>query len=29
MISTTNGKYSVLDDFTETFAQRGSLQYWN
>jgi hypothetical protein len=27
LISTTNGKYSVLDNFSETFAQRGWLQY--
>ena len=28
LISTTDGQYSVLDDFTETIAKRGWLQYW-
>ena len=28
LIPATNGKYSVLDDFSETIAERGSLYYW-
>jgi hypothetical protein len=29
LISSTKGEYSALDDFSETMAQRGWLQYWN
>jgi len=28
LISSTDGTYSTLDDFSETFAQRGWLTYW-
>jgi hypothetical protein len=28
LISTTDGEYTVLDDFSETMAQRGWLNFW-
>ena len=28
LIPSTNGDYSVLEDFSDTFAQRGWLNYW-
>jgi hypothetical protein len=29
IIPSTDGEYSVLDDFTQTIAERGWLNYWN